>query len=660
MDSSLKTVSKLFSEKIYRIPDYQRGYAWRLKEVKDFWSDVMQLEDKRNHYLGVLTLEDAAKSAYSKWEHDTWIIDGKSYEPYYVVDGQQRLTTTMILIQCICEVAEAMKIKQLNFTDISEIRKKFIFETNDQGISRSYLFGYEKDNPSYEFLKIKIYSEPSPAGYSKEETIYTTNLENSKNYLMEELLKLEEDELEVIYTKVTQHLLFNTYAMKDDIDVFVAFESMNNRGLRLSNLELLKNRLIFLTTKLKLEDSDKAELRSTVNNAWKAIYHYLGKNKSNPLRDDEFLLHHTKMFLKLGEYDDPGMARMFDGRFVRTFRGSETSEWLADKLLEDVFSAKRNLATGAVNATYIKTYAENIAKSVEIWFNLQNPWHTNSFNDAEKLWIDKLLRLKTGSPGFKGFYPYLIAFYMNNPTKKQSLELLKLVEKYGFLNMFAFRSFRLRHLDRMSKVLYKSIDDADKFIELLRDEVTEITESIGTDGESDAFRISRRGFYDWPGIKYLLFEYDSHLKSKSKQSTQKIDWMEYLVERGDYVTVEHIFPQKAKATYWKNNFGEFTSRQREKLCDSLGNLLPLSVPKNSSLQNKPFSEKVDNGDGVGFKYGCYAEIEVSGLKDWNPEQILARGVKLLEFVESRWGIKIGDQTSKAKFLNLDFMIEEEV
>ena len=42
--------------------------------------------------------------------------------------------------------------------------------------------------------------------------------------------------------------MFNVYEISDDFDVFVAFETMNNGGKRLSNLELLKNRLIYLTT----------------------------------------------------------------------------------------------------------------------------------------------------------------------------------------------------------------------------------------------------------------------------------------------------------------------------------------------------------------------------------------------------------------------------
>ena len=98
----LLSMSKIFSEKIFRIPDYQRGYAWTLKEVKDFWGDLCRLENKKNHYVGVLTLEPAKEEDYKKWIDDLWIIDAKRYIPFYVVDGQQRLTTSIILIYVIC------------------------------------------------------------------------------------------------------------------------------------------------------------------------------------------------------------------------------------------------------------------------------------------------------------------------------------------------------------------------------------------------------------------------------------------------------------------------------------------------------------------------------------------------------------------------------
>lgn len=66
-------------------------------------------------------------------------------------------------------------------------------------------------------------------------------------------------DLESIYTKITQHFLFNLYVISSDIDVFVTFETMNNRGKPLSHLELLKNRLIYLSTLFKTNDNDKSD-----------------------------------------------------------------------------------------------------------------------------------------------------------------------------------------------------------------------------------------------------------------------------------------------------------------------------------------------------------------------------------------------------------------
>ena len=75
--------------------------------------------------------------------------------------------------------------------------------------------------------------------------------------------------------------------------MYIAFETMNNRGKRLSNLELLKNRLIYLTTLFKKDDEAvKRKIREDINDTWKEIYGYLGKNKERPLSDDEFLQAH--------------------------------------------------------------------------------------------------------------------------------------------------------------------------------------------------------------------------------------------------------------------------------------------------------------------------------------------------------------------------------
>lgn len=86
--------------------------------------------------------------------------------------------------------------------------------------------------------------------------------------------------------------MFNIYTVSNDIDVNVAFEGMNNRGKPLSTLELLKNRLIYLSVKIDDDQHERMKLRNAVNEAWKSIYHELGRNKQKPLDDDTFLLNH--------------------------------------------------------------------------------------------------------------------------------------------------------------------------------------------------------------------------------------------------------------------------------------------------------------------------------------------------------------------------------
>lgn len=53
----LISLQDLFQDRIFRIPDYQRGYAWTTKQLKDFWEDVINLPKGRNHYTGLISLK---------------------------------------------------------------------------------------------------------------------------------------------------------------------------------------------------------------------------------------------------------------------------------------------------------------------------------------------------------------------------------------------------------------------------------------------------------------------------------------------------------------------------------------------------------------------------------------------------------------------------
>jgi uncharacterized protein with ParB-like and HNH nuclease domain len=92
---------------------------------------------------------------------------------------------------------------------------------------------------------------------------------------------------------------FNVYELEQELDVFVVFETTNNRGKPLSRLELLKNRLIYLSTLLPssaVKEEDRDALRRNINDAWKTVFEFLGREKDQALDDDDFLRAHWIMY----------------------------------------------------------------------------------------------------------------------------------------------------------------------------------------------------------------------------------------------------------------------------------------------------------------------------------------------------------------------------
>ena len=80
-NSGLQNLSEIFNNCFFRIPDYQRGYAWKEEQLIDFWNDVYYLNEDKSHYTGLITVKNVAKSDVSalenleKWKDDLWLFD---------------------------------------------------------------------------------------------------------------------------------------------------------------------------------------------------------------------------------------------------------------------------------------------------------------------------------------------------------------------------------------------------------------------------------------------------------------------------------------------------------------------------------------------------------------------------------------------------------
>jgi uncharacterized protein with ParB-like and HNH nuclease domain len=98
-----KSLDSIFKEKIFRIPDYQRDYAWQREQLKAFWEDLLNLSNNRSHYTGVLTLTEIPVKEIASSDKEFWLVNDHSYHVYHIVDGQQRLTTFIIILQAFVD-----------------------------------------------------------------------------------------------------------------------------------------------------------------------------------------------------------------------------------------------------------------------------------------------------------------------------------------------------------------------------------------------------------------------------------------------------------------------------------------------------------------------------------------------------------------------------
>lgn len=689
--NSLESLKNIFKDRVFKIPDYQRGYAWQKKQLKEFWEDILNLPEDRLHYTGLLSLRQIQKSDYDteSWDSERWLIEDRGFKAFHVVDGQQRLTTLVILINEIVNLVKKLQENQaardeniyLGTYSLKQIKEEYlVIQKPPQFIINSYRFGYDVDNPSFKYLKHNILGEPN--GGPIKETFYTLNLENARIFFKDNLYEYYESygiyKIEMLFKKITQNLMFNLHELEDDFDVFVAFETMNNRGKKLSNLELLKNRLIYLTTlydENELDNDTRKILRKNINDAWKDIYYHLGRNKKNPLSDDEFLVAHWIMYFQYTRQKGDDYIRfLLDEHFTsqNVFNKIisdvstiiEIEEDLCNEFSDDVQNDDIKEAeftkVAKLSPKEISDYVKSLRVASEHWYNSFNPDTAGGLTSEEKLWMDRLNRI-----GIAYFRPLVVASFIGpNIESEDRVKLFKEIERFIFIVFRlgrALSTYGNSQFYKITKQLQNGEVNISDVCELIKNR---LSEWINNDGnfEIEPFRAymskkykNKEGFYSWNGLKYFLYEYEC--EKVLQNGNEKIDWRLFVKSEKDKVSIEHIYPQTPSNEYWVDAFKSKNKDEREFLVGSLGNLLPLSRSKNSSMQNDSFLDKkaTKNKSHEGYSYGSHSEIEVSKYAKWGPEEILDRGMKLISFMERRWEISFEDDESRKKFLFLEFM-----
>lgn len=657
--SELKTLKSLFGERIYTIPDYQRGYIWDTQQLAEFWEDLSNINDIP-HYMGVLSLKENENNMFE------------------VIDGQQRLTTCIILIQAIIEFAGNNNFIKTNnkiiFSEyesdsVENIKSKFLYENNISTNKRKYKFKYICDKESALYFNHIILGEPDAPELQK--TLYTNKLENAKLFFIDRLKELYDKDNETgiknVYNKLVNKLKFNEFIIEKDFDINVAFESMNNRGKKLSTLELLKNRLLFLTTLISNDKKDIDDTKYSIVKAWAEIYKQLGKNKDNKeLLDDDYLKTHWIFYWGYSRQKGNDFAEfLLKKQFVRK-KVYETLKSF-DLITESDFNEPddddtNNSGINPDNLTLsvINDYVKSLESCACYWVDSFFPKTASRYKCKQDIveLLDKFNRINAGAH-FRPLITVALKKYEENCISRQILvNLLKIIERFVFI-VFALNHFRRNSYDakfyNYAKDLYHGYNNVT--VEKIIEDMNNILEHdcLSPDGTIKACFMeyikkefeNSNGYYAWDKIRYFLYEYEISLtgdKIRNPRITPEI-----LLKDKDK-TIEHVYPQTDTDDYWVKRFGNLYEQQKHCYKNAIGNLLLLSQPINSALQNDSFDEKKKpklSEDGkttlrTGYNEGSYSEQEVAKEPEWNSQTIINRSKKLIEFMEKHWDIRFNE------------------
>ena len=445
-----------------------------------------------------------------------------------------------------------------------------------------------------------------------------------------------------------------------------------------THLELLKNRLIYLTTLYtdeELDSADRRELRNLINDAWKEVYFQLGRNKSKPLNDDDFLRAHWMMYFKYSRQtrrdyikfllEEQFKPQRVHRTIVQPVDLEKAEEQTSDAELEaddesglDEVESSEPTMVAELRPNEISDYVKSLKTSSVHWFCTFYPEMSDDLTRNEIQWIQRLNRL-----GMAYFRPLLMSILKKCDDPDQRIGTFKEIERFVFV---VFRLTRTRRHYRSSEFsnAVRAIDRGDMDLAELKKRLRSRMSFTFTDdghfANEDFYLLLQKkfengqGYYGWSGLRYFLYEYELKLLSSSRQ--EKVDWADLLMTPRDRISIEHIFPQ-SETVAWKTAFKSIRKQEREAYSNSLGNLLLLSSAINSSLQNDTFAEKKKpkyNRDGSklrnGYANGSHSEIEVSLCEDWGPDEIRERGLRLIRFMERRWDICFADDQARKKLL----------
>ncbi|GAA8840991.1 DUF262 and DUF1524 domain-containing protein [Helicobacter pylori] len=530
------------------IPIYQRLYSWEKEQCKQLWDDIVKTggsDQIERHFIGFIL----------------YVLDGivHSNNALLIIDGQQRLTTiTLLLIALKDHLNDEVKRK--------EIEDHYLINSDKNGDEKFRLILSESDKDTLLSLIDKDRRKPSEPS--------SKIVENFK--LFEEWIRKNTNQLETIFKGLEKLMIVEIALEKGKDDPQLIFESMNSKGIELTQTDLIRNYIIMET------EIEKQE--GFYNQYWRAMEENFKQSEKQSKREDlfnKFVRHY--LTIKIGKA--PNEKRVYEA-----FKDYQQKEGIEiEDLLKDL-------------QKYCGYFCQIVFKKEA----------DKDLNEALGFLVDLDMDV---------IYPLLLELYSDYSdgvlSKQDFIPIIALTESY--LCRRAVCGLGTNSLNKVFPSFTKKINK-DQYLESIEAHFLSLEKTTGKFPKDSEFKDSfiTIDFYKFKKNKYFL-ERLENFDTNEPVNTQKC-------------TIEHIMPQELTEE-WERDLGENFQAIHDKYLHTIGNLTLTGY--NQEYSNKSFQEK--RGMEKGFKQSRLMLNEsLKNLESFGEEKIKKRANDLADLALKIW------------------------
>ncbi len=254
------SLAKLLDRRLFRIPDYQRAYSWTSQQRKDLFEDLIKTHAKgkdEGHFMAAVVC----------LRRETKELGTDEFQMLDVVDGQQRITTLIILFKAICLALDPEHGPEKKL--LEEMSDLLVKPDSDELLLLQT--NHDSSHHFADFLRKGKSVAVTTAKTTADRQILSA-IEDCQQFLRK--WKENGNDLLSLGALLKNRLYFLLHEIEEEKAVYTVFEVLNSRGLSVSWLDRLKSILMGIAFELPKADNDA--LIKELHTKWRDIYAVIG------------------------------------------------------------------------------------------------------------------------------------------------------------------------------------------------------------------------------------------------------------------------------------------------------------------------------------------------------------------------------------------------